>query len=565
MNITKFGLSNFRIFKEHFDFDLAPIMVLTGPNNSGKSSLSKALLLLKENEKIINSGSHYYATTTLNYFKGEHDLGNHKYVVNTEDEETVFSFTFFQDYKFCVMVDNNARFDWDYLITTNDNELVIGQFGGVIKIDIWNLRQYLSDRIGYPECLDNLAQAETTNRTNANHVESSLLRKIWYVIICLSEIGEKVWSIEVNLYNSSIEVLYRGGEPKNEEEKLERKNFENIILSIEACSPSELQENLISLLETLVKMANLKFSGKMISLELVEKMKLNEKEIQFLIPTSESGFFSFSDLIYIKTIKEPLKRAYSSSDLSSFQFLINEQISQDIEQSDNPKTKIRTNRVGKPKEFDPYDDGRSEAKESYNLFTKKWLKEFEIGEELSYGYDKKNDIYFIKVDDKSLPEYGLGFGLIIHILLALSNNHLRYSRFSGDSKDSNCDDLKLIFPSTYIIEEPETGLHPAFQSKMAEMIVDIQKTFHVNLIIETHSEYFIRELQYLTATNKIKPDEAIIYYFNNPKKVPENEEQIKKITIDKDGNLSDSFGTGFIDEGTNLKFKLLRQIKNQQN
>jgi AAA15 family ATPase/GTPase len=45
MNITKFGLSNFRVFKEHFDFELAPIMVLTGPNNSGKSSLTKALLL----------------------------------------------------------------------------------------------------------------------------------------------------------------------------------------------------------------------------------------------------------------------------------------------------------------------------------------------------------------------------------------------------------------------------------------------------------------------------------------------------------------------------------------
>jgi AAA15 family ATPase/GTPase len=55
MEITKFGLQNFRIFKEHFDFELAPIMVLTGPNNSGKSSLSKALLLLKENEDVINN------------------------------------------------------------------------------------------------------------------------------------------------------------------------------------------------------------------------------------------------------------------------------------------------------------------------------------------------------------------------------------------------------------------------------------------------------------------------------------------------------------------------------
>lgn len=53
MDITKFGLKIFIIFKEHFNFKLAPIMVLTGPNNSRKSSLSNALLLLKENEGLI--------------------------------------------------------------------------------------------------------------------------------------------------------------------------------------------------------------------------------------------------------------------------------------------------------------------------------------------------------------------------------------------------------------------------------------------------------------------------------------------------------------------------------
>ncbi len=127
------------------------------------------------------------------------------------------------------------------------------------------------------------------------------------------------------------------------------------------------------------------------------------------------------------------------------------------------------------------------------------------------------------------------------------------------------EDLILCFPTTCIIEEPETGLHPAFQSKMAEMIVDAQMTFEINFIIETHSEYFIRKLQFLTATKVLNPGDAVIYYFNNPKKVPANEEQIKKITIDENGSLSDTFGTGFIDEGTNLKFDLLRNIKRQQN
>ena len=44
-----FGLKNFRIFKEYTYFDFAPITILTGPNSSGKSSLIKALRLLKDN------------------------------------------------------------------------------------------------------------------------------------------------------------------------------------------------------------------------------------------------------------------------------------------------------------------------------------------------------------------------------------------------------------------------------------------------------------------------------------------------------------------------------------
>ena len=97
------------------------------------------------------------------------------------------------------------------------------------------------------------------------------------------------------------------------------------------------------------------------------------------------------------------------------------------------------------------------------------------------------------------------------------------------------------------------------------MLVDIQKIFKVNLIIETHSEYLIRKLQYLTATKEFKPGDAVIYYFNNPKKVREGEEQIKKITIDENGSLSDHFGPGFIDEGTNVKFELLRYNKSRNN
>ena len=52
-HLKGFGLENFRVFKDYTWFDFAPITVLTGPNNSGKSSLNKALLFLQDN---LNKG-----------------------------------------------------------------------------------------------------------------------------------------------------------------------------------------------------------------------------------------------------------------------------------------------------------------------------------------------------------------------------------------------------------------------------------------------------------------------------------------------------------------------------
>ena len=47
----KIGLENFRVFKDYTEFDIKPITVLTGPNNSGKSAVGKILYLLENGFK----------------------------------------------------------------------------------------------------------------------------------------------------------------------------------------------------------------------------------------------------------------------------------------------------------------------------------------------------------------------------------------------------------------------------------------------------------------------------------------------------------------------------------
>ena len=53
--MNKIGLKNFGIFKDYQEFDLKPITVLTGPNNSGKSTFSKLFKLLSEGFRTKNN------------------------------------------------------------------------------------------------------------------------------------------------------------------------------------------------------------------------------------------------------------------------------------------------------------------------------------------------------------------------------------------------------------------------------------------------------------------------------------------------------------------------------
>jgi predicted ATPase len=116
-----------------------------------------------------------------------------------------------------------------------------------------------------------------------------------------------------------------------------------------------------------------------------------------------------------------------------------------------------------------------------------------------------------------------------------------------------------------LLEEPETNLHPKLQSLLADFLVDVAKEFHITLLVETHSEYLIRKLQYLTAKKEITPADTAIYYFYDPENVPAGKKQVERIRIETDGSLDKDFGTGFFDEADNLAIDLFNITKAQRN
>jgi hypothetical protein len=186
-------------------------------------------------------------------------------------------------------------------------------------------------------------------------------------------------------------------------------------------------------------------------------------------------------------------------------------------------------------------------------FVDKWLSELKISEELkiieiTVGSQVIGYYYSLLKNNIELPlsDNGLGINQMVLLLLKIVTSN----------------------PSTLVLlEEPEVNMHPGLQSKLANLFTDAYKTFKSRFIIETHSEYLIRKLQYLVGSmdSDFQKEDVIMYYFNDDESVSTIEPKIKEISINSDGGLTDSFGPGFFDEATKLQFDLIKLNKQQLN
>lgn len=119
----------------------------------------------------------------------------------------------------------------------------------------------------------------------------------------------------------------------------------------------------------------------------------------------------------------------------------------------------------------------------------------------------------------------------------------------------------------YLLEEPETNLHPKWQSLIADLIIELNEKSvseylgvkdlytSARLIVETHSEYLLRRLQVLVANKTLSSEVVSIVYFPDPN---EKQDKVRQIFIHPNGRLSQDFGPGFFDESTMLLVELMQ-------
>lgn len=68
--------------------------------------------------------------------------------------------------------------------------------------------------------------------------------------------------------------------------------------------------------------------------------------------------------------------------------------------------------------------------------------------------------------------------------------------------------------STVLLEQPEIHLHPSVQSELADLIITVSNTRNVQVIVESHSEHFIRRLQRRVAENSAQQKDIALYFFS---------------------------------------------------
>lgn len=104
--------------------------------------------------------------------------------------------------------------------------------------------------------------------------------------------------------------------------------------------------------------------------------------------------------------------------------------------------------------------------------------------------------------------------------------------------------------SLLIVENPEAHLHPSAQSRIMKFLIRVAKEKNLQLIIETHSDHVVNGMRIAIKERTLNVREAHVLYF------PDDESQVKMITCDKNGTLSD-YPDDFLDEWTLQMLKLV--------
>ena len=160
-------------------------------------------------------------------------------------------------------------------------------------------------------------------------------------------------------------------------------------------------------------------------------------------------------------------------------------------------------------------------------------------------------------DFRPLADEGMGSIQLMTLILQMANI---IKRSQDPTYDLYYDEgLEEADSATVVVlEEPELNLHPKFQSVLAEFFHECAK-YNVRFVIETHSEYLIRRAQVLVGDMECKSQEEVDK--KNPFKVfyfPTNGVPFD-MGMAPTGKFLRNFDEGFFDVAAKLNMEVIRR------
>lgn len=213
-------------------------------------------------------------------------------------------------------------------------------------------------------------------------------------------------------------------------------------------------------------------------------------------------------------------------------------------------------------------DIANDANYTPGSFLNDWIRRYRIGDHISID-DFHNEGLGITLklhkdendqEGSLLADSGYGitqlFAILLNIEVSIMErkvNKVLPDNYFG-SLPSDKDVVRSYSSPTIAIEEPEIHLHPNYQSMLADMFYEAYKSYGINFIIETHSEYMIRRIQVITAKlikESIDKVPFTVSYFTGM-----NDKPYYEMGFQKNGKFEREFGPGFFNVADDAAMEL---------
>lgn len=542
--IKEIELKNIRIFEENLNakFPLPILSIFCGTNSSGKTTILKSLLLLRQSQGIWESSG---ATRgRLRFVGSQVDLGNYSSLVSNKETQRDIS-----------------------ILLSIENEMTSSMINFLKNIGLSEDKKDTSEKVSKKE--------NTSERTQED-------KNVKYILKCCFTFSEKqdineqvsniqkldFYSTQGILKSANYELIVDGetllswkvrlGEKPQEEdddESSDEPDYEILIQQdyFKKVGGSKMMD--VDLAEDkrfikVVTVLNGILPVRLISKVHIDKAKKDETSKQPvwsvfpLPPHIEEALQDLNDTLerihYLGPLRSPAKRYY----------MTNLDVTPGLDPTGEFLPYILRNKQNEPEVWNIRPNEREKIKEKLSLSLNTWLYYLRVGKipsecasckEIEVSATKGVLVEFeIKTvggaRSFALADSGFGYSQVLPIIVR---------------------GLLASPGSILIVEQPELHLNPAVQVRLAEFFVAMSRAGK-QIIIETHSEHIVNAIRVFAAEDESGElaSNSAIFFIDAESKIP----VIHELSIKPDGTVP-KWPRNFFGEAASLSGRLLRAQK----